>query len=199
MVTLSQFFLPAPDLATRMADALADEGVVVQAGGVKAPHIPGGPGWRMLSSAAVQHIAGLLDISFVNVLVGAWNKSFAVGQQIEKSLKSPGKDLFLQLAEHKITSKHEPHLALLKDGQEIGRLPFSLSLELVLQGAVLRIRDGEIKEIETSRIKGKGSLKCAGATLIDKELQPISLPGTLAVGLKVATPSPAPDRLSRAS
>ena len=39
MVTLSQFFLPAPDLATRMADALADEGVVVQAGGVKAPHI----------------------------------------------------------------------------------------------------------------------------------------------------------------
>ena len=182
-----------------MADALADEGVVVQAGGVKAPHIFGGPGWRMLSSAAVQHIAGLLDISFVNVLVGAWNKSFAVGQQIEKSLKSPGKDLFLQLAEHKITSKHEPHLALLKDGQEIGRLPFSVSLELVLQGAVLRIRDGEIKEIETSRIKGKGSLKCAGATLIDKELQPISLPGTLAVGLKVATPSPAPDRLSRAS
>ncbi|MET1082368.1 MAG: hypothetical protein ABWY12_04840, partial [Burkholderiales bacterium] len=75
----------------------------------------------------------------------------------------------------------------------------SLSLELVLQGAVLRIRDGEIKEIETSRIKGKGSLKCAGATLIDKELQPISLPGTLTVGLKVATPSPAPDRLSRAS
>ena len=82
MVTLSQFFLPAPDLATRMADALADEGVVVQAGGVKAPHIFGGPGWRMLSSAAVQHIAGLMDISFVNVLVGAWNKSFAVGQQI---------------------------------------------------------------------------------------------------------------------
>jgi hypothetical protein len=199
MVTLSQFFLPAPDLATRMADALADEGVVVQAGGVKAPHIFGGPGWRMLSSAAVQHIAGLLDISFVNVLVGAWNKSFAVGQQIEKSLKSPGKDLFLQLAEHKITSKHEPHLALLKDGQEIGRLPFSVSLELVLQGAVLRIRDGEIKEIETSRVKGKGSLKCAGATLIDKELQPISLPGTLAVGLKVASPPDTPDRLSRAS
>ncbi len=199
MVTLSQFFLPAPDLATRMADALADEGVVVQAGGVKAPHIFGGPGWRMLSSTAVQHVAGLLDISFVNVLVGAWNKSFAIGQQIEKSLKSPGKDLFLQLAEHKITSKHEPHLALLKDGQEIGRLQFSLSLELVLQGAVLRIRDGEIKDVETSRIKGKGSLKCAGATLIDKELQPISLPGTLAVGLKVAAPSPAPDRLSRAS
>ena len=41
MVTLSQFFLPAPDLATRMADALADEGVVMQAGGVKAPQFSG--------------------------------------------------------------------------------------------------------------------------------------------------------------
>lgn len=104
MVTLSQFFLPAPDLATRMADALADEGVVVQAGGVKAPHIFSGPGWRMLSSAAAQHVAGLLDISFVNVVVGAWNKSFAVGQQIEKSLKSQGKDLFLQLVGLKVAT-----------------------------------------------------------------------------------------------
>jgi len=196
MVTLSQFFLPAPDLATRVADALADEGVAVQAGGVGRPPIPG---WRMLSGAAARHMADLLDIGLLDILVGAWNKSFALGQQLEKSLKSPGKDIFLQLAEHKITSKHEPYLALLKDGQEIGRLPFSVSVELVLQGAVLRIRDGEIKEIETGRIKGKGSVKCGGATLIDKELQPISVPGALPVGWKPESMQPAPNRLARVS
>ncbi len=196
MVTLSQFFLPAPDLTTRMANALADEGVAVQPGGVGPLPIPG---WHMLSGAAAREIDGLLNISIQDILIGAWNKSFTVGQQLEKSLKSPGKDIFQQLAEHKITSKHEPYLALLKDGQEIGRLPFSVSIELVVQGAVLRIRDGEIKEIETGRIKGKGTLKCAGATLVDKELQPVSLPGRLAVGLKPASIQPAPNPLARVS
>ena len=196
MVTLSQFFLPAPGLATRMADALADEGFALQPGGVSRLPIPG---WGMLSDAALRQIESLLNISIQDILVGAWNKSFTVGQQLEKSLKSPGKDIFQQLAEHKITSKHEPYLTLLKDGQEIGRLPFSVSLELVLQGAVLRIRDGEIKEIQTGRIKGKGTLKCGGATLVDKELQSISLPGQLAVGLKPASLQPAPSPLARVS
>jgi len=168
----------------------------VQTGGVGRPPIPG---WRMLSGAAVHQMAGLLDISLLDILVGAWNKSYALGQQLEKSLKSPGKDIFLQLAEHKITSKHEPYLSLVKDGHEIGRLPFSVSVELVLQGAVLRIRDGEIKDVETGRIKGKGSLKCGGATLVDKELQPISVPGTLRVGLKPESMQPAPNRLARVS
>jgi hypothetical protein len=194
MVTLSQFFLPAPDLSTRMADALADEGVVVQAGGIGQFSKSG---WRLLSGAAARQLAGLLDIGFVDVLVGAWNKSYALGQQLDKSANSPGKDFFLQLAEHKVTSKHEPYLALLKDGQEIGRLPFSVSLELVLQGAVLRIRDGAIQEVETGRIKGKGTVKCGGAILIEKEMQPISVPGTLAVGSMSA--SPRANRLARAS
>jgi hypothetical protein len=195
-VTLSEFLLPAPaDLATRVSEALADEGVVVRTGGVS----PSIPGWRMMAGAVARHLAGVLDIGFLDILVGAWNKSYALGQQLEKSAKSPGKDVFLQLAEHKITSKHEPYLALFHDGQEIGRLPFTVSVELVLQGAVLRIRDGRIEEVETGRIKGKGTVKCGGAILAEKELQPITIPGTMPVGLKGAATQPTTSRLARAS
>jgi len=166
----------------------------VKAGGIgRLPML----GWQMLPGAVARHLAGLLDIGLGDILVGAWNTSHALGQQLEKSAKSPGKDIFLQLAEHKITSKHEPYLALLKDGQEVGRLPFSVSVELVLQGAVLRIRDGAIQEIQTGRIKGKGTVKCGGAILVEKELQPISVPGTLPVELKASPTEPA--RLARAS
>ena len=37
----------------------------------------------------------------------------------------------------------------MKDGHELARLPFSVSVEIVLQGAVLRILDGASQEIQT--------------------------------------------------
>jgi hypothetical protein len=124
----------------------------------------------------------LLDIGFGDILVGAWNKSYALRQQLQKSAKSPEKDFFLELVEHKIKSTHDPYIALLKNGQEIGRLPFSISLELVLQGAVLRIRDGSVREVQTGQLKCKGVVKLAGATLIEKQLSPVNVPGTFEVG-----------------
>jgi hypothetical protein len=69
----------------------------------------------------------------------------------------------------------------------VGRLTFTISVELVLQGAVLRIRDGKVREVQTGQIKGKGSVKLYGATLIEKELAPINVPGTFEVGAEPIT------------
>ena len=182
MLTVNQLLLPPEAaLANLVKDAIADEGMSLTGGGIKSfPML----GWRMMPAAVARHLAGLLDIELADILVGAWNKAHGLRQQIEKSVKTPGKEVFLQLAEHKITSTHQPYIALLKDGREIARLPFSVSLELVLQGAVVRILDGAIQEIQTGKIKGKGTVKCGGAILVEKELQPIAIPGTLQVPAK---------------
>ena len=185
MVTLNQFLLPAEaELTDRLKEALADEGVAVQTGGMgKLPML----GWRMMPGAIARQLSSLLDIGLSDILVGGWNQWRALRQHLQKSLKTPGKDVFLQLTEHKIKSNHEPYVALLKNGQEIARLPFTVSVELAIQGAVLRIRDGSIHEVQTGKIKGKGSVKCAGALIIEKELQPITVPGTLRLDGKSAT------------
>jgi len=183
MLTVNQWLLPAEvDLANRIKDALAEEGVGLKGGGF--PMLSAG----MMPAAIARHLAGLLDIGLADVLLGAWNKSHGLRQQLEKSAKAPGKEMFLQLAEHKITSTHQPYIALMKDGHEMGRLPFSVSLELVLQGAVVRILDGAIQEIQTGKVKGKGTVKCAGAILVEKELQPIAIPGTIQVPAKPTWP-----------
>ena len=183
MVTVNQWLLPAEvELANRIKEALADEGVGLKGGGF--PLLGAG----MMPAAIARHLAGLLDIGMADVLLGAWNKSHGLRQQLEKSANAPGKEMFLQLAEHKITSTHQPYIALMKDGQEMGRLPFSVSLELVLQGAVVRILDGAIQEIQTGKVKGKGTVKCAGAILVEKELQPIAIPGTIQVPAKPTWP-----------
>lgn len=177
MVTLSQFFLEGQtDLTAHLRGALSRQDVAVKVGGGAML------AWRMMPKAIGEQLSVLLDIGLGDVLIGAWNKSYALRQQLQKSKTMPDKDLFVQLVEHKIKSTHEPYVALLKNGQEVGRLPFLVSVEIALQGAVLRIRDGKIREVQAGQIKAKGSVKLGGATLIEKELAPIAVPGTFEVG-----------------
>ena len=47
---------------------------------------------------------------------------------------------------------------------------------------MLRLLDGRIKEIQTGKVvKGKGTLKCGPLLLIEKEIQPVQIPGTIPV------------------
>ena len=182
MATLNDLFVvSAAEAADRIKAALSDDTFCERAGGP-------GPlpmlAWRMLPGAVAGRLATLLDVPLSDILVGGWNKSYALRQHLQRSAKSPGKEFFLQLAEHKISSSHQPYVALLKNGQEVARLRFTVAVELLLQGAVLRILDGRIREIQTGQVKGKGVVKCGGAILVEKELQALTLPATLSVGTK---------------
>ena len=110
------------------------------------------------------------------------NHSYAdVREHLEKSAHSTGKEVFLQLAEHKVVSTHRPHVSLMKDGAEIARVEFEVAIELALQGAGLRLLDGAIQDVQTGRVKGKGTVKCFGAVIVEKEIQPKATPGTLKI------------------
>jgi hypothetical protein len=180
MPTLNDFFLPSEaEVARRLARALSDGTIGATVGGVAGPSALA---WRMLPRVVAGHLGQLLDIGIGDILVGAWNKSHALRQNLSKSAQAPGKETFLELAEHKVTSKHKPYVALLRNGQEVARLPFSVDVEITLQGAVLKILDGAIREIQTGQMKGKGSVKCGGALLVERQLQPLKLPVTMPVG-----------------
>src|SRR5687768_16823460 len=134
-----------------------------------------------MSGALARNLKTLLNIDVADIFLTAWNKSATLRQHLEKSALSPGKDIFLQLSEHKIASTHRPHVGLMKDGTEIARVEFEASIELVLQGAVLRILDGAIQDVQTGRVKGKGVVKCLGAIIVQKEIEQTAIPGTLKI------------------
>jgi len=182
MVSLSEFFLDGhTDLTGTIRRALAKKDVAGHAGAAAMLS------WRLMPEAIAEQLAVLLNIPLSDILRNAWNKGYALRQELQKSAKTPDKDLFLQLVEHKVTSTHEPYVALLRNGQEVGRLTFSISVELVLQGAVLRLRDGRVREVQAGKIKSKGSVKLYGATLIEKELTTLTVPGTFEVGAEPVT------------
>ena len=187
MVTLNEFF--APDvgaLADPIKAALSDDTFCVKAAGAGKLAVFS---WRLLPDTIARHVGPLLDIGLDDILVGGWNKAQALRRALARSAGTPGKPILVELAEHKITSKHEPYLTVFHNGVEVARLKFTAIVELVIQGAVLRILDGRVTDLQTGQIKGKGRVLCGRAVLLEKELQPITLPGTMSVRRRAsATP-----------
>jgi len=173
------------ELSERLKEAMAKKNLAIATTGTETL---AAFGLRAMSGALARNLKSVLQIDLSDIFVTAWNKSGTLRQHLEKSAHSPGKEIFLQLAEHKIASTHRPHVALMKDGAEIARIEFEAAIELVLQGAVLRLLDGAIQDVQTGRVKGKGWVKCFGAVIVEKEIQPHAIPGTLKIsGTKAAS------------
>lgn len=99
-----------------------------------------------------------------------------------KSKASPDETFFAGLAEHTINSEHRPFIEITIKGQPIRRIEFVARLFFKLNGFVLKIQKGDIKEIETGTCEIAGSVEYEGVKLAEKKLEPVSLPGSVIVG-----------------
>jgi hypothetical protein len=179
VLPLVDLIMPNEEEATeRIREAMSRRHLAIAAGGTETL---AAFGLRAMAGAVARNLKPLLQIDLADIFVAAWNKSGTLRQHLEKSAHSPGKEIFLQLAEHKIVSTHHPHVSLMKDGAEIARVEFEVAIELMLQGAVLRLLDGAIQDVQTGRVKGKGTVKCFGAVIVEKEIQQTAIPGTLKI------------------
>ena len=179
MLPLVDLIMPDEEEVTeRIREAMSRRHLTIAAGGTETL---AAFGLRAMSGALARNLKPLLQIDLADIFVAAWNKSGTLRQHLDKSAHSPGKEIFLQLAEHKIVSTHRPHVSLMKDGAELTRVEFEVAIELGLQGAVLRLLDGAIQDVQTGRVKGKGMVKCFGAVIVEKEIQPTAIPGTVKI------------------
>lgn len=179
MLPLVDLIMPDEEEVTeRIREAMSRRHLTIAAGGTETL---AAFGLRAMSGALARNLKPLLQIDLADIFVAAWNKSGTLRQHLDKSAHSPGKEIFLQLAEHKIVSTHRPHVSLMKDGAELTRVEFEVAIELGLQGAVLRLLDGAIQDVQTGRVKGKGTVKCFGAVIVEKEIQPTAIPGTVKI------------------
>ena len=72
----------------------------------------------------------------------------------------------------------------------MGSLEFTITLALKLEGVVLKVRGGKIREISAGRCRGKGTLECAGVALLQKETDAYDLPGRVSLGEGIDIPAP---------
>ncbi|MBP7704306.1 MAG: hypothetical protein KA105_03340 [Caulobacter sp.] len=111
------------------------------------------------------------------VLSGSWKKLTGVQDALDATRLEPGKVVLLPLLEHKISSRHQPHIEVKLGPKAVSRLVFDLVLALDLKSVELEVREGRIAGLRSGQCGGNGVFSFEGQDLIKKTTPAFSLPG----------------------
>ncbi len=146
--------------------------------------------WGPVAKEIEAKIGEVLDVDIVSVLLGGWKKYRQLQQYRDTAKYPPEETILLSLTEHSIASAHHPKIEILAGEVAVGSLEFTITLALKLEGVVLKVRGGKIRELSAGRCRGKDTLECAGVALLQKETDPFDLPGRISLGEGIEIPAP---------
>ncbi|MEJ2535330.1 MAG: hypothetical protein P8008_07705 [Gammaproteobacteria bacterium] len=132
----------------------------------------------------------LLDISLVDVLLGGWVKLRALQKYATGDKLVSDKTHEHTLSEHRVSSKHKPHVQLYVYEQLVCDVPLELELALVPARSKLLIRKGRIIGVKLSGCVASASLSCHGKELLSEKSEEIDFPAEIKLGRGVAIPPP---------
>jgi hypothetical protein len=138
----------------------------------------------------------LLDISVLDVMLGAWRTRSDFRKHVRASAADPTKAIVIPLGAHRITSEHRPSIEIRSDGRVLAKLSFPIEVTFDVEAAQLTLRGGAVKEIRTGEVKARGTVKFEDAVILERDLEPIRLPGTIT--LKSEQPHAAPGTVTQA-
>jgi hypothetical protein len=138
----------------------------------------------VVGTAVEEEMADLLDISLVGVMLRAWKKYELIRKYLGRGAAKNSEVTLVPLLEHTIESSHDPCIQVSRGNVPLIKITFSVSLEISIQGLVLKLREGRIQEIATGKFTASGTLKCENVTIVEKTSQPLNLPGGFTIGPK---------------
>src|SRR5258707_415871 len=94
--------------------------------------------WDAIEDVLADKVMEMLDIPLLGVLVSGWKKY----RDVEQS-----EDGEVSLAAHTFKSEHHPYLEILVKGVPVGKLNFTVLVELILEEFVLSIQERKIMSV----------------------------------------------------
>lgn len=132
-----------------------------------------------LSRTVDDNVKQMLDVPIGNLIVGAWATARTLAKYSDDRQHPPEEIVLLPLKEHTIKSAHKPSIDVVVNDQSIEAVTFDLDLALTLQGAMLKIQAGRIRELHVGQCAGRGTLKCGATVLVERKTRTVRLPGVL--------------------
>ncbi len=137
--------------------------------------------WAGAVNKIVEQADALLDTPVSQGLLAVYAKANVLNRYLNREEYDPEEVVLAELAQHTLTSTHEPHLDVVINGQSVARLKLDVELKLALKGLILKIQDARIKEITPGTCRGSGRISFYGKVLLQKESEEVSL-GTFDLG-----------------
>ena len=182
-LTLKDFLIARTEDA-RQAIEQSAAGAKLKEAVAKLPGIEWGPVGKEIEAK----IGEVLDVDIVGILLGGWKKYRQLKQYRDPKKYPPDETILVSLTEHTIASSHHPKIEILAEQVLLSRLELTITLSLKLEGILLKVRGGRIREICSGRCLGKGTLECAGVAILEKETPRFELPGRIDLGDGIEIP-----------
>jgi len=155
--------------------------------------------WDAVADVLAEKAVEALDIPVMKLLLPAWRKYREIMEYGDPEKHPPDETSLVSLADHTVKTGYEEDLQVSYLGVELSKLKFTLDAELTLQGIVLRIRDGKIKEIKAGTVNGKGTLLLEKETVVEKPFGSYNLPGSVDLGDGISLRDPGAEHASTAA
>jgi len=180
-ITLNEFFFPKRKLQREQLSVIESS---QNTSAIKGKVTEAKVKWPVAFDTVVKKIPDILNISIPDIIISAFKKYGILLKYLDRNKYPPDEVFLVSMAERTIKSEHRPYIyiEILINGQTVGKIEFEISLSLVLNGIILKIQDGKIKEVTTGTCKGEGIIKCGNLEILKKETESISLPGSIPLG-----------------
>ncbi len=132
----------------------------------------------------------LLDISLIDIMIGAWTKMLAIQEFATGEKLQSNKTHKFVLTEHKITSKHSPKIELFVYDNKIAEVTIDITLTLIVAKTNLKIKQGRILEVRISGCQAMGKLSCHGQKILEKKSTELDFPSAIKLGDGIEIPPP---------
>jgi hypothetical protein len=131
------------------------------------------------SAAFIAAIGGILNVPLLDIIVRAWNEGKLFRKYLDPETYDPEEVISITLKEHEVTSTHQPKIDVVLNGQTIDSIEFQLDVVLTLEGVILQVQGGNIRKVQSGRVKGKCTIKCENMILFERKTEAMDLPGTV--------------------
>ena len=123
----------------------------------------------------IRETAELLEIDGADLIISAWRKRQEIIKYRDTQKYPPEKAYLVPLLEHTLTSKHAAAVEPVFNGASLGKIKFDITLKLNLSGAVLKIRNASIEEIQFGSCTGAGDISYTGVKILENQTAPFEL------------------------
>jgi hypothetical protein len=121
----------------------------------------------------------ILEQPLADVFAAAWKTCSAIWEYGDTDKYPPDETNMVPFGQHTLTHSYDLEVEIKLGGKEIGSIPFSLELGMILRGAVLTISGGRIHKITPASCAGGGKLSTQDVVLLEQETHDLPLLGVM--------------------
>jgi hypothetical protein len=138
--------------------------------------------WHAAAEEIARRLRELLDVPLPRLLVNGWALRSEMKSYCDRQKYPPDRSTTVSLAKHSITWSLKPKVQVRMNNVPVGELPFTLEAKATLDAAVLTIRDGRVRALNTGSIALVGSVMLEDHEIFKSPESKTAIPGGISFG-----------------